>query len=364
MIKEKYSEQGIAYLILRNFVSTIINESINDFEESELIKNEVGIQADSIRNRIKEGRNFKPGEVKKIANYAIKKIKSYIQNHGLENTNKKIDIFQKILKYFFEINNIQEKEIDEILSDDFFKNPEVVYCNLTGLGENYIPLEEIREQLYSCIQDNKFIFFSGEHCSGKNSLAKDVARYYLFDDNSGYNHAFHIKCNPNMSYVNFLKEIAYRFNNRENYDNYSIDDFKKIIKYYLYNNKSILFIEGFNYIENTDDQEKIIDFLTEIKDFIENIDDQEIKKDNAKETIVIVTSTKTKNDYDFLKNNQKFTSVEMRAFTDEELREYFHTFKNQTGIYSSKLYEKVIKRANGNPIKAKDLLFEEAGKEK
>ena len=70
--------------------------SINDFEESELIKNEVGIQADSIRNRIKEGGNFKPGEVKKIANYAIKKIKSYIQNHGFENTNKKIDIFQKI----------------------------------------------------------------------------------------------------------------------------------------------------------------------------------------------------------------------------------------------------------------------------
>ena len=60
----------------------------------------------------------------------------------------------------------------------------------------------------------------------------------------------------------------------------------------------------------------------------------------------------------------EFTSVEMRAFTDEELREYFHTFENQKGIYSSKLYEKVIKKANGNPIKAKDLLFEEAGKEK
>ena len=352
-------EKGISYHILRNFVVALLQTQIKIIEggKEDSISKTVELDKDSLDNRRKGKQSFTPKQAEKIANFLLKKVKE----QPIENKNEKIAIFKQILKYFLQIHDVRKKTINEILSDEIFNSDdfssmeipeeenqtfEKTYSNLDELDPNKFVLNDIKNKITKIIDRTNYVFFYGDHGSGKNFIATTIAQEYLSDE-AGFKFAFHLTGSKDNTFFKFLKTILSGFNIKLN----STDerDLENETHKCLQNNKSIIYLEGFNYIESIEEQEKIVNFLT--KKLTRTIDH-----------IVIITSNEKKDSYKFLQHVNKFEEVEMRAFEDDELRKLAETYKNERLQKTRERYKELddlaIKNSKGNPTVMKNSLFD------
>ena len=203
-----------------------------------------------------------------------------------------------------------KREVNEILDKKVTIENTLNYELISRKGE--LILQDVQENIYKVIQNNRFVFLTGDSGCGKKIHGEFVVNEL---SNDIFDYKFCLDCEKDeMSYVNLLETILSVYYSDDRYSNLknNIPELKRKVQECLSNNINfILYINGFDNFSEVDKRNVI--------GFIEN--------NVAKKNIVIITSNIRMNNYEYISN--LFQEVVVRKYRLEEWRRLAAIYKQR-----------------------------------
>lgn len=346
----KYNNKNISkeYKTLRDYVKNVTNKTSTTIDGD--IADVLEVSEKTIQNVSAGTRNFKWGEAKKVARYFLDSAKDCSDVVVLRNLVKS---FLNICASIDEDADVSSEAIN-ILLTEYIKDNETAekglmestsgnrYSNLPDYHYgNSIIRKSLLSQITNTINDQKVVFLSGFSGTGKTFIANAVAHSYFEPSSDEYQVAIWNDCiSDSMSFNKLISNILMAFN-MKNSGNLSASEKEEYALRALSKTRSIIVIDGFEAIDEENDKQNILSFLSK----------------KASKNIVIITCNKRINQYkDIIVSSHLFGEISMEGFALDEWKKLSGAYcKSRSDIaeaikYFPRLEDYVFDLCKGNPF--------------